>query len=150
MIRVRIAVVDDDASHVELLREVLEDEGYEVVVSVDLRDAVVLVKDQRPTLVILDLFQARQLIGLDVVHQLKADRETRDIPVVVISADTAALRTNAAELRMYGVVAMGKPYGLDELLSNIQGAVDGRARAAASALHVAEGASDRTGSPRHD
>ena len=147
MIRVRIAVVDDDASHVELLREVLEDEGYEVVVSVDLRDAVVLVKDQRPTLVILDLFQARQLIGLDVVRQLKADRETRDIPVVVISADTAALRTNAAELRMYGVVAMGKPYGLEEFLSNIQGAVDGRAIAAASALHVADGASDRTGEP---
>jgi CheY-like chemotaxis protein len=121
----RIAVIDDDVSHVELLEEVLAEEGYEVVAHADLRDAHEFLKDERPALVLLDLVQDRRLVGLEVIRQLKADRETRDLPIIVVSADARSLRENAAELRMHGVIAVDKPYSLEELLSVIRNAVHG-------------------------
>jgi CheY-like chemotaxis protein len=121
----RIAVIDDDGSHIELLQDVLADEEYEIVASTDLHDAHVFLKDQRPALVILDLLQAHRLVGLDALRQLKADPETRDLPVIVMSADTATLRANAHELRMFGVITVEKPYLVEEPLSLIRQVVHG-------------------------
>jgi DNA-binding response OmpR family regulator len=131
----RIAVIDDDPSHIELLKIFLGDEGYAVVVHNDLRDAVAFIKQERPALILLDLMQGHRPMGVDVVRQLKHDPHTRDLPIIIVSADAHVLREHAAELRNHGVNMLDKPYSLDELLALIHDSVQLRgARATSQSL----------------
>jgi CheY-like chemotaxis protein len=119
MAQARIAVIDDDHSQVQVLKELLEDEGYHVTTHANVLDAVAFINQEQPALVLLDLVQGHRLVGLEVVRELKRSAQTRDLPVIVISADAFALRDHAAELNIRGVTALAKPYSFDMLLSLI-------------------------------
>ena len=123
MAGVRIAVIDDDQSHIELLEIFLAEEGYEVVAHDDLHEAHAFIKQARVALVLLDLMQGHRAIGLDVVRELKQYSQTRDLPIIILSADAHTLREHAAELRMHGVNMLEKPYSVDELLALIHSRV---------------------------
>lgn len=79
-----ILVVDDEPHIRELLRQVLEAEGYRVVEAVDGLEAVELAKRERPDLITLDVMMPR-MSGYDAAAILKNDPLTRDIPIIVIS-----------------------------------------------------------------
>ena len=78
MAEARIAVIDDDPSQVGVLKELLEDEGYQVIAHGDVLDAVAFIKQERPSLTLLDLVQGNRLVGLDVLRELERDPTTRD------------------------------------------------------------------------
>ncbi len=81
----RILVVDDKNELLHLMRRVLEDEQYQVAILQDGRDAFSRVKQQLPDLLILDL-KLGEISGQDILKQLKDDRVTTDIPVIVYTA----------------------------------------------------------------
>jgi len=122
----RIAVVDDDEPTVQVVRDFLEDEGYEIVTQADVRKAYAFVKQCRPSLVILDLIQNREMIGLEMLDLLKLDPETRDLPIIVVSVDAPALRRCADRFGLSGVSTLDKPYSLDGLLSLVRRCVQVR------------------------
>jgi CheY-like chemotaxis protein len=124
----RIAVVEDDQWNLQLIQVVLEDEGYEVVAEMDQHEGHALVKQHGPSLLILDLMQGHDPIGLQVLELLKLDPETHDLPVIILSADAPTLRAHAEQFRAAGVVTLEKPFSVEELLILVRSRV-GAARA---------------------
>ena len=116
----RIAVLDDDATHLELLTTLLEDEGYEVVGQADLRAGFIFIQNQAPTLVLMDIFQQHQPIGLEVIAALKADPYLRAVQIVVLSADASTLRQYAEQFVRDGITAVDKPYDMECLLELVR------------------------------
>ena len=120
MARPLIAILDDDLAHLQLLAEILASEGYVVATEADLRAGYVFVKDHQPALVILDLLQDRQPVGLEVIRALRADPATRAVAILVLSADTRTLAAHAARFRADGIGVLEKPYDLDDLLGMVR------------------------------
>ena len=80
-----ILVVEDKETNRKLVREVLRFRGFEVVEATTAEDGLEMARTRRPGLILMDI----QLPGMDGVAALKhlrADPETREIPVVALTA----------------------------------------------------------------
>jgi len=109
-----ILVVEDDVDILAMLRFALEIQGYAVESAVDGLDALEKARRARPALVILDLNMPR-MGGQDFLYAWRMGRETLGVPVVVITAESGALRP--ADL---GVEAFfSKPFDVDALLWHV-------------------------------
>lgn len=82
----RILVVDDEAPLRNLLTRFLQLEHYEVMSAANGAEALALVTEQQPDLVLLDL-NMPVMSGFEALKQLKANPASRDLPVVVVSSD---------------------------------------------------------------
>ena len=80
-----ILVVDDVPDNVEILQLRLESQGYEVITAGDGEEALALVRDKLPDLVLLDI-QMPKLDGIETVKRLKADDSLPFIPVILVTA----------------------------------------------------------------
>ena len=80
-----ILVVDDHEQNLELLQAYLEDVGCRIRAARDGLEAMKEVESEQPDLIILDVMMPR-MSGFQVCSQLKADPETRDIPIVMVTA----------------------------------------------------------------
>ncbi|WP_017658530.1 adenylate/guanylate cyclase domain-containing protein [Baaleninema simplex] len=80
-----VLVVDDNEANRDLLRRRLKRQGYRVTVAEDGFRALELMREQPFDLVLLDIMMPR-MNGYQVLEQVKADSDLRDIPVLVISA----------------------------------------------------------------
>lgn len=81
----KILVVEDDAHQRELYRQELEEEGYEVLVAADGREAVKLAAEKEPDLVILDI----NMPGMDGIEALgRMLSQNNTLPVIIHTAYT--------------------------------------------------------------
>ena len=120
-----ILVVEDEASITELLRLVLEDEGYRVVAAADGREGLARLAEERPHLVLSDVMMPA-MDGRDLARAMYADRAYRRIPLVLMSAAGEAIVGDAP-----CAAFLSKPFDLDQLLTTIGrllGAADSAAR----------------------
>jgi DNA-binding response OmpR family regulator len=85
MAKGKILVVDDEVYIVHILDFSLRMEGYEVVTALDGEQALEKVESEHPDLVVLDIMMPK-LDGYDTCKRLKANAETRDIPIILLSA----------------------------------------------------------------
>lgn len=120
----RILIVDDLDNLLLLMRRVLEDEQYQVSIVQDGRDAFAHVKMQLPDLLILDL-KLGPVSGQDILKQLKDDRVTADIPVIiytaaVLEADEVSRLISNNPRYYQGVHLVQKPFDLEKLLVLVQ------------------------------
>lgn len=81
----RILIVDDEEDILELLRYNISKEGYDVIISESGEEALSLSSTHAPDLIILDLMMPG-IDGLEVCKQLKQNEETRNIPVIMLTA----------------------------------------------------------------
>ena len=112
-----ILVVDDTRADRELLTGVLIREGYDVRLADSGQAALESVAAQPPDLILLDIKMAG-LDGLEVFRRLKAREESRDIPVIFISASTD-VKQRLAGLRLGAVDYVNKPFVREELLARV-------------------------------
>jgi CheY-like chemotaxis protein len=108
-----ILVVEDDEPIRLALRELLECEGYDVVLAADGQEALEAVADEIPALVLTDV-QMPLLDGAELCERLRNHRTTQDVPIVVL---TAARSVDGIE-RLADAV-MRKPFDIDALLAVI-------------------------------
>ena len=87
MTRPKILIVDDESFNVEYLEQELDDLNYETISAVNGRDALDKVQSESPDLILLDIMMP-VMDGFEALRRLKANQNTRDIPVIVISADS--------------------------------------------------------------
>lgn len=87
--RRRVLVVEDDRDNRELMAQILEGAGYDVVAVEDGADAIAFATRDRPGLVVLDL-KLREIDGWEVLAAMRAKPSLRDVPVLVVSALLAA------------------------------------------------------------
>lgn len=80
----KILFVEDDVVLLEVLQRFLIDAGYEIAIAKDGVDALEKLKKEKPDLVLLDILLPR-LDGFEVLKAMKAEKETSDIPVIILS-----------------------------------------------------------------
>ncbi len=81
----KILVVDDEPHIVRLVEVNLQRAGYDVVQAMDGIEALEQVKAEKPEMIILDVMMPR-MDGFTVLKHLKADPETQEIPVIMLTA----------------------------------------------------------------
>jgi two-component system, sensor histidine kinase and response regulator len=109
--RSAILVVDDEEDVRESLREVLEDEGYEVSVAADGQRGLAGMRRVRPCAVILDIIMP-VMSGTEMYAAMQGDPELANIPVIISTSDP----TRAPS----GVLIMKKPVDLPRLLAAVE------------------------------
>ena len=112
----RILVVEDDASIQRALRRSLTISGYEVLVVDNGRQAVELVREQQPDLVLLDLSLPGEIDGLGVCIQV---RQWSQIPIIIVSARTDEQQKVQA-LDLGADDYLTKPFNIDELAARVR------------------------------
>jgi signal transduction histidine kinase/ActR/RegA family two-component response regulator len=110
--RPRIVVIEDDNPSADLLTVYLEDAGFEVGLASDGVSGLETVHAAQPAAVVLDIRLPR-MDGWDVLHALKADPETRHVPVVIVSVVDE--RHKGLSLGAAGYLL--KPVNRDDLLT---------------------------------
>jgi two-component system phosphate regulon response regulator PhoB len=83
--KLHILIVEDEAALVELLRYNFEQEGFRVSAAADGEEALVMIAEDPPDLIVLD-WMLPHLSGLDVCRQVRRRPETRGIPVIMLTA----------------------------------------------------------------
>ncbi len=111
----RILVVDDDLSILELLRILLESEGYQVQIFDSGPAALKNALSHPPDAAIIDLMMPG-MNGLDLIQALRYDQRTHQLPVLICSAYYGDLRHVTAELRQKNTSCLRKPFQIQELL----------------------------------
>jgi len=102
-----ILVIDDDADHLFIAREILSREGYEVLTHQSPFGVIGLIQAADPDLVLLDI-NMPLLPGDDLAAFIKADDRTRSVPVVLYSAtDETHLRNTVVRHRLRGYIRKG-------------------------------------------
>jgi CheY-like chemotaxis protein len=114
----KIAVIDDSRTFVDLMKSILEREGYEVLPIVGSAGAFERVKREHPHLVILDIMMPGKS-GWEVLDQLQLDPSTTGIPVII----STAVRSTASRLREGQFELLRKPFDIDVLLSKVEAAI---------------------------
>lgn len=115
----RILVIDDDVQFRQMLRQMLERAGYEVVDAADGREGVKLFRTLPTDLVITDIIMPEQE-GIETIRELK-----RDFPDVKIVAISGGGRIDSKDYlclaEQFGVTAtFGKPLDREEFLAAIE------------------------------
>ena len=80
-----ILIVDDDLTLREMYVERLKAEGFSVDAAKDGEEAILKAKTGHPNVILLDIMMPK-INGLDVLKMLKSDDETKDIPVLLLTA----------------------------------------------------------------
>ena len=117
----KILIIDDDKVVLESLRRLLELHSYEALAVQEAGEAFSKAKSFNPDVILLDLLMPR-LGGLEICEMLNSDKETRGIPIIVVSAlDKEADIKKAYRLGVVGYIT--KPYDLNKLLQEINKAI---------------------------
>ncbi len=87
-----VLIVDDDPDLVETVGMMLEAKGYEVGKAYDGVEGEESIKKRRPDVLVLDVMMPRKN-GYVLCAELKKNKETRDIPVILLTAVGEAVRT---------------------------------------------------------
>lgn len=127
----RILLVDDDRKLTSMLAELLESDGYSCMVAANGARGLLLLKEQRPDLVVLDVMMP----GMDGIETLQRMREAFNIPVIMLTAmgeDEDRIRGLEAGADDY----LAKPFVARELTLRIRAVLK---RVAGSAAASQEG-----------
>ncbi len=114
----KILVIDDDFASRRVLQLVLTRNGYAASLAEDGPDGLRLAKAVHPDLILLDFFMPGE-DGFEVLAQLKADPELRDVPVIIF---TVLVREESERqaLAMGAAAYVTKPFDVDEVITCIR------------------------------
>ncbi|WP_226621486.1 phosphate regulon transcriptional regulator PhoB [Alloyangia pacifica] len=128
-----VLVVEDEPAQREVLRYNLEAEGFRVAAAGNGEEALVLLDEEAPDVVVLD-WMLPNLSGIEVCRQIKTRSETRGLPVIMLSARSEEVdRIRGLDTGADDYVV--KPYSLRELMARVKAQLR-RARPAAAGLRL--------------
>jgi DNA-binding response OmpR family regulator len=122
----RVLVIEDDLVIQNLLRELLSEEGYRVLVADATLDPVD-VSQLRPNLVLLDLWFGGAAWGVDWLRELRVTPGARCIPVIVCTADASLAKREAEQLQALATDVILKPFDLDDVVTRVAAGLSSRA-----------------------
>ena len=113
-----ILIVEDNELNLKLLKDILDFRGYSTVVTGLGAAAFDLARQHHPDLILLDI-QLPDISGMEAARQLKADEETRAIPIIAVTA--FAMSGDRAKVLASGCDDyLAKPFNVQEFLRMVE------------------------------
>ena len=120
-----VLLVDDDPIHIMAMKAVLTGNGYKVMVAPGGKEGIETLKDATPCAIILDIMMP-EVDGFMVLEELKKRKETRDIPVIILTAkditDDDKKRLNG---RIQDIIGKGN-FAHEEVLRDLKNILERR------------------------
>lgn len=115
----RILCIEDEPEMIDLIRLILQRRGFEIQGATGGQEGLRRVREWLPHLVLLDLMMP-DMDGWEVYQQMKAEENTRSIPVIVVTAKAQSidkvLGLHIAKVDDY----IAKPFGPQELITSVE------------------------------
>jgi DNA-binding response OmpR family regulator len=119
MSRGKVLVVDDEEYIQHILNFSFGAEGFEVITASDGEEAVTMARSERPDIIVLDIMMPK-MDGYEACKQIKADPQTQDIPVILLTAKGREVdRKLGAEAGADDYVV--KPFSPGRLIERVEG-----------------------------
>ena len=115
----KIFIVDDDDTIVELIKEILIKERYDVSVAYNGKDAINKINSNKPNLIILDL-NLPDITGWEVCHVLKKHTQTKFIPIILLTGKYITGNDISRGLLSGADDYITKPFNSDVLIARIK------------------------------
>lgn len=80
----KVLIIEDEEILSKLLKNKLEDEGYEAEVALDGQEGLIKAKSFKPDLILLDIIMPK-VNGFEVLEKIKVDSELNKIPIIIVS-----------------------------------------------------------------
>lgn len=119
-----VLVAEDDKDVALLITQMLKNEGWSFKWACDGKEALELIAQQHPQLIITDIMMPG-VDGIELIKAVRADEETNHIPIIVVSARTEN-NDRLAGLDAGAEVYLGKPFIPDELLMMVRKLIEQR------------------------
>jgi two-component system phosphate regulon response regulator PhoB len=113
-----VLIVEDEAAQREILAYNLEAEGYSVASAENGEEALMMVKEAVPDVIVLD-WMLPNVSGIEICRQLKTRADTRSVPIIMLSARSEEVdRVRGLEIGADDYVV--KPYSVVELMARVR------------------------------
>jgi len=114
----KILVVDDSSTNVILLDAILNDKGYQIDTALNAKEALQILRKERPDLILLDLLMPH-ISGVEFLEKIKKNNDTKDIPVIIISAVTNSEYIEKT-MRLGAVDYFKKPIDIQNFINKVE------------------------------
>lgn len=115
----RVVCVEDEPEMIDLIRLILSRKGFEVIGADGGKEGLETIRENKPDLILLDLMMP-DMDGWEVYQQIKADKATSEIPVIVVTAKAQSidkvLGLHIAKVDDY----ISKPFSPQELMDSVE------------------------------
>ncbi|MDD5136205.1 MAG: response regulator transcription factor [Candidatus Omnitrophica bacterium] len=114
----KILIVDDEEEFLALLKQALEERGFEVVTATNAVDAGIEIVSSLPALILLDI-KMPGIDGLEACEVLKKNPNTKDVPIIVVSA--LSDESDISDAKKAGVADyFVKPVDMERLIDRVK------------------------------
>ena len=118
MVGNKILIADDEIHIIHVVAIKLRNNGYDVVSANNGAEAYELACTEKPDIIVTD-YQMPLMTGIEVIQRLRGNAETKEVPVILLTARSFAISTEQQEA--LGVAScLSKPFSPKELLKTIQ------------------------------
>jgi DNA-binding response OmpR family regulator len=115
----KILVVDDEQSFQQMVQELLENNGYQVIAALDAWNGFEKAKSEKPDLIILDINMPKAS-GCALNAILENNSETKYIPIIFLTGYIDSEEVERVGKKLAGHVLLTKPFNNQELLQKIE------------------------------
>ena len=117
--RYKVVVVDDEPNIVEVLCEILTDEGLTAVGCEDGTKALACINQEQPNLVVLDV-QMPGMDGIQIFELMRANPQTAATPVIFFTANSRIVHQRLPTYKAQHAVVLPKPSNIDAFIEQVQ------------------------------
>ena len=114
----RVLIVDDNKENIDLIAYFLKPQNYELITAMDGVEALEKVESEKPDIILLDIMLPK-MDGFQVCERLKKNKETRFIPIIMITA-LKELKDKIRSLEVGADDFISKPFENVELLTRVK------------------------------
>jgi len=113
-----ILIVEDNEKNRKLVRDVLQVKGYKTIESETAEEGIRLAQESRPALILMDI-QLPGIDGITALKRLRAEPETKDIPVIAVTASAMTNKREAMLVEGFDGYQT-KPLSINDFLEEVQ------------------------------
>ncbi len=117
----KILIIDDSFINNLLFQDILKEAGFKVTALSSSKKAFLKVKENQPDIIILDIMMP-EVDGLAVLEQIKTSEETKNIPILMVTADTKSDSMQKAQ-QLGAVDYITKPIIPEDLVKRVKKAL---------------------------
>ena len=117
-----ILIVEDNPKNLKLVRDILQVTGYQTIEAATGEEGVRMAQERQPALILMDI-QLPGISGIEALQRLRADKATRAVPVIAVTASVMAQERQKVMAAGFDGW-QGKPISVRELLGTVRQLLD--------------------------